>query len=158
MGRATTVRSTWADVRRYCRLFDSRAGKAAGTDVPPQGAQVSAHVGGGQPHRVGACICKNRFCGRANRNSAFKIRLQAMFIDTSLNGVPAVLANLYQSFHEAAVRLFGYARTLARTRRVRPSLLISTWFRQIEHLESIAASGICTALSIKLPLAPAEHY
>jgi hypothetical protein len=50
-----------------------------------------------------------------------------MFIDTSFNSVPAVLANLYQSFHEAAVRLFEYARSVSRTRAVRPSLLISTW-------------------------------
>lgn len=68
---------------------------------------------------------ENKFWDEANRNSAFKIQLQAMFIDTSFNGVPAVLANLYQSFREAAVRLFEYARTLTRTRRVRPSLLIS---------------------------------
>ncbi|KAJ4301248.1 Telomerase reverse transcriptase [Kalmusia sp. IMI 367209] len=43
----------------------------------------------------------------ANLDSGFKIQLQAMLIDTSFNSVPTVLANLYQSFHEAARRSMG---------------------------------------------------
>ncbi|CAI6341564.1 unnamed protein product [Periconia digitata] len=58
--------------------------------------------------------------------NAFKIQLQAMFIDTSFNSVPTVLANLYQSFHEAAVRSFEYARSLAKSRPLHPRLLIGT--------------------------------
>jgi len=75
-----------------------------------------------------------------------------MYIDTSFNSVPAVLANLYQSFQEAAVRCFEYARSLTRTRPVRPSLLISTCIPKAENLESGSASYIRTALSIKPPL------
>jgi hypothetical protein len=66
-----------------------------------------------------------RDCRKTNRNSAFKIQLQAMFIDTSLNTVPTVLANLHQSFHEAAVRCFEYVRGLSRIRPTHSHLLIS---------------------------------
>ena len=48
-----------------------------------------------------------------------------MLIDTSFNSVPTVLANLYQSFYEAAVRSFEYARTMAKSRPIHPRLLIS---------------------------------
>ncbi|KAF2876099.1 hypothetical protein BDV95DRAFT_216780 [Massariosphaeria phaeospora] len=49
-----------------------------------------------------------------------------MFIDTSFNTVPTVLANLHQSFHEAAVRCFAYARSLSRVKSTPSSLLIKT--------------------------------
>ncbi|KAF2013655.1 hypothetical protein BU24DRAFT_242334 [Aaosphaeria arxii CBS 175.79] len=49
-----------------------------------------------------------------------------MFIDTSLNTVPTVLANLYQSFHEAAVRCFEYNRNLSKVRPTHCRLLIKT--------------------------------
>ncbi|KAF9730454.1 Telomerase reverse transcriptase 2 [Paraphaeosphaeria minitans] len=49
-----------------------------------------------------------------------------MLIDTSFNSVATVLANLYQSFHEAAVRCFEYARSLSKARPIHSSLLIST--------------------------------
>jgi hypothetical protein len=62
-------------------------------------------------------------------SSGFKIQLQAMLIDTSFNGVPTVLANLYQSFHEAAVRCFEYARSLRKARPIHSSLLISMCLR-----------------------------
>ncbi|KAL5463064.1 hypothetical protein PMIN06_001306 [Paraphaeosphaeria minitans] len=58
--------------------------------------------------------------------NGFKIQLQAMLIDTSFNSVATVLANLYQSFHEAAVRCFEYARSLSKARPIHSSLLIST--------------------------------
>lgn len=48
-----------------------------------------------------------------------------MFIDTSLNSVSTVLANLYHSFLEAAVRCFEYVRTLAKVRTTHSHLLIS---------------------------------
>lgn len=60
------------------------------------------------------------------RNSAFKIQLKAMYIDASLNSVSTILGNLYQSFHEAAVRCLEYVRVLSRVRTTCSSLLIST--------------------------------
>lgn len=62
---------------------------------------------------------------RTNWNSAFKIQLQAMFIDTSLNSVATVLGNVHQSFHEAAVRCFEYLRSLNKVRPTHSRLLIS---------------------------------
>jgi hypothetical protein len=59
-------------------------------------------------------------------DSAFKIQLKAMLIDSSLNSVVTVLANLHQSFLEAAVRCLEYARVLSRVRTTCSSLLIST--------------------------------
>lgn len=61
----------------------------------------------------------------ANLNSAFKMQLQAMFIDTSLNSVERVLANLHQGFLEAAVRCEAYVRSLNRVRPTHEQLLIS---------------------------------
>ncbi|KAF2794045.1 hypothetical protein K505DRAFT_361455 [Melanomma pulvis-pyrius CBS 109.77] len=58
--------------------------------------------------------------------NGFKIQLQAMFIDTSFNTVPTVLANLYQSFREAAVRCFAYNRSLSKVRPTHSRLLIKT--------------------------------
>jgi hypothetical protein len=60
------------------------------------------------------------------RNSAFKIQLKAMYIDASLNSVSTILGNLYQSFHEAAVRCLEYVRVLSRVRKTCSSVLIST--------------------------------
>ncbi|KAH7131937.1 hypothetical protein B0J11DRAFT_520386 [Dendryphion nanum] len=64
--------------------------------------------------------------GETNLNSGFKIQLKAMFIDTSYNTVQTVLANLYQSFHEAAVRCFEYNRNLSKVRPTHTRLLIKT--------------------------------
>lgn len=58
-------------------------------------------------------------------SSAFKIQLRAMLIDTSLNSVGTVLANLHQSFYEAAVRCLEYAQALSKVRTTCSSLLIS---------------------------------
>ncbi|KAF2831906.1 hypothetical protein CC86DRAFT_365819 [Ophiobolus disseminans] len=49
-----------------------------------------------------------------------------MYIDTSLNSVSTILANLYQSFHEAAMRCIEYVRVLSRVRTTCSSLLIKT--------------------------------
>jgi hypothetical protein len=49
-----------------------------------------------------------------------------MYIDTSLNSVSTILANLYQSFYEAAVRCLEYVRVLSKVRTTCSSLLIST--------------------------------
>jgi hypothetical protein len=49
-----------------------------------------------------------------------------MYIDTSLNSVSTILANLYRSFHEAAVRCLEYVRVLSKVRTTCSSLLIST--------------------------------
>lgn len=57
--------------------------------------------------------------------SAFKIQLHAMFLDTSFNSVPTVLANLYQSFLESAVRCFEYVRHLSALKEPSSRLLIS---------------------------------
>jgi hypothetical protein len=59
-------------------------------------------------------------------DSAFKIQLKAMLIDSSLNSVAIVLANLHRSFLEAAVRCLKYARVLSKVRTTCSSLLIST--------------------------------
>jgi hypothetical protein len=59
-------------------------------------------------------------------DSAFKIQLKAMLIDQSLNSVATVLANLHQSFVEAAVRCLEYARALSKARTTCSNLLIST--------------------------------
>lgn len=59
------------------------------------------------------------------RTSGFKIQLKTMFIDTSLNSVATVFANLYQSFYESAVRCLEYARVLTQVRTTCSSLLIS---------------------------------
>jgi hypothetical protein len=49
-----------------------------------------------------------------------------MYIDASLNSVSTILANLYQSFHEAAVRCLEYVRVLSKVRATCSGLLIST--------------------------------
>jgi hypothetical protein len=49
-----------------------------------------------------------------------------MLIDPSLNSVATVLANLHQSFLEAAMRCLEYARVLSKVRTTCSSLLIST--------------------------------
>ncbi|KAF2134143.1 hypothetical protein P153DRAFT_105302 [Dothidotthia symphoricarpi CBS 119687] len=49
-----------------------------------------------------------------------------MFIDTSLNSMAKILANLYQSFYEAAARCLEYVRALAKVRTACSSLLIKT--------------------------------
>jgi hypothetical protein len=59
-------------------------------------------------------------------NSGFKIQLKAMYIDASLNSVSTIVANLYQSFREAAVRCLEYVRVLSKVRTTCSSLLIST--------------------------------
>ncbi|KAH4908622.1 hypothetical protein HBI80_055510 [Parastagonospora nodorum] len=58
--------------------------------------------------------------------NAFKIQLKAMYIDASLNSVSTILGNLYQSFHEAAVRCLEYVRVLSRVRTTCSSVLIKT--------------------------------
>jgi hypothetical protein len=49
-----------------------------------------------------------------------------MYIDASLNSVSTIVANLYQSFHEAAVRCLEYVRVLSKVRATCSGLLIST--------------------------------
>jgi hypothetical protein len=83
--------------------------------------------------------------------SAFKIQLRAMLIDSSLNSVATVLANLHQSFYEAAVRCLEYSRVLSKVRRMCSSLLISTCILflclQLRELNSIpnrhAMGAVC---------------
>jgi hypothetical protein len=58
--------------------------------------------------------------------SAFKIQLKAMLIDSSLNSMATILANLHQSFYEAAMRCVEYAGILSKVRTTCSSLLIST--------------------------------
>jgi hypothetical protein len=50
-----------------------------------------------------------------------------MYIDASLNSVSTIVANLYQSFHEAAVRCLEYVRVLSKVRATCSGLLISTF-------------------------------
>jgi hypothetical protein len=49
-----------------------------------------------------------------------------MYIDASLNSVSTIVANLYRSFHEAAVRCLEYVRVLSKVRATCSGLLIST--------------------------------
>jgi hypothetical protein len=66
-----------------------------------------------------------------------------MYIDTSLNSVSTILANLYQSFYEAAVRCLEYVRVLSRVRTTCSSLLISTSSlipKSSMHTESVQAA------------------
>lgn len=130
---------TWC---RGWRWLDSGSGKSAGADVPPQSAQVGRRRAG----------CRAMLTG----NSGFKIQLQAMFIDTSFNSVPTVLANLYQSMQEAAVRSFEYARALSRTRPIHSSLLISTSLSEKGRLLSNTAHLRCIADQASAN--PAEHH
>lgn len=75
-----------------------------------------------------------------------------MFIDTSFNTVPTVLANLYQSFREAAVRCFAYNRSLSKVRPTHSRLLISEFDPQTGKGHRVRIGmrpSICTALAIK---------
>ncbi|KAF2499752.1 hypothetical protein BU16DRAFT_282256 [Lophium mytilinum] len=58
-----------------------------------------------------------------------------MFLDTGFNSLDTVLANVYQSFLEAAVRCAEYMRQLATSRKPNSRLLIKT----IDHLVALAA-------------------
>ena len=62
-----------------------------------------------------------------------------MLIDPSLNSVATVLANLHQSFYEAAVRCLEYARVLSKVRTTCSSLLISTSILSICSAEGFDA-------------------
>ncbi|KAL6709686.1 Telomerase reverse transcriptase [Coniothyrium glycines] len=58
--------------------------------------------------------------------NAFKIQLKNVLIDARLNSVSTILANLYQSFRQAAVRCLEYARVLSKVRTTCSTLLIKT--------------------------------
>jgi hypothetical protein len=81
-----------------------------------------------QSSEVGCGSTRNENIGHVlTGNSAFKIQLKAMYIDSSLNSVSTILGNLYQSFYEAAVRCLEYVRVLSKVRTTCSSLLISKW-------------------------------
>jgi hypothetical protein len=63
-----------------------------------------------------------------------------MLIDPSLNSVATVLANLHQSFVEAAVRCMEYARALSKVRRTCSSVLIST--SKISYCEASGSKSV----------------
>jgi telomerase reverse transcriptase len=56
--------------------------------------------------------------------NAFKIQLHGMLIDTVLNSVARVWANLHRSFYGAALRCIEYVGTLAKMRKTRADLVI----------------------------------
>ncbi|PGH05494.1 hypothetical protein AJ79_06801 [Helicocarpus griseus UAMH5409] len=60
--------------------------------------------------------------------SSFKIQTHTMFLDTKHNSVSVVLASLYQSFFESALKLYEYSRCLSHRGRglTSPTLLIRT--------------------------------
>lgn len=56
--------------------------------------------------------------------NAFKIQLHGMLIDTELNSVARIWANLHRSFYGAALRCIEYVGTLAKMRKTRADLVI----------------------------------
>ncbi|KAJ9663453.1 Telomerase reverse transcriptase [Coniosporium apollinis] len=58
--------------------------------------------------------------------NALKIRMHKMFFDTAFNALPTVLTNLYHTFHESALRCYGYLKSLPPNRQPPPRLLIKT--------------------------------
>jgi telomerase reverse transcriptase len=56
--------------------------------------------------------------------NAFKIQLHGILVDTALNGVARIWANLHRSFYGAALRCIEYVGTLARMRKTRADLVM----------------------------------
>lgn len=56
--------------------------------------------------------------------NAFKIKMHAMFLDTSFNSVAIVASNLYKSFYEAAQRMLHYSRCLPKSKQPCSKLII----------------------------------
>jgi telomerase reverse transcriptase len=56
--------------------------------------------------------------------NAFKIQLHGMLVDTALNGVARIWANLHRSFYGAALRCIEYVGTLAKMRKTRADLVM----------------------------------
>jgi hypothetical protein len=108
-------------------LSNRRSVKNARPVFPSQSPEVSTifHPQESQPSNW-ATISRSKSESVLTTDSAFKIQLRAMLIDTSLNSVATVLANLHQSFLEAAVRCLEYARVLSKVRTTCSNLLIST--------------------------------
>jgi len=61
-------------------------------------------------------------------DSSFKIQAHAMFLDTSFNSLSSVLSNIYQSFIEAAIKLYHYVKCLPSSKQPHSPLLISKFF------------------------------
>ncbi len=50
------------------------------------------------------------------RSSAFKLQIHAMFLDTSLNSLATVRSTIYQNLLESAMKLYRYAKSMAKGR------------------------------------------
>jgi hypothetical protein len=60
-------------------------------------------------------------------NSAFRVQMLRMFLDTTFNSVSTVLSNLFEAFFGAATRCFYYHKILPKTRRTSGGFMIGKW-------------------------------
>jgi telomerase reverse transcriptase len=100
-----------------------------GMGIDTRTLEVSKHGGEGQTRRdvensltVELCKVPGQSFHRKALN-AFKMQLHAMLIDTALNSVERVWANVHQSFRGAALRCVEYMGTLGRMRKTRSELV-----------------------------------
>ena len=63
---------------------------------------------------------------------SLKIQMTAMLLDTSLSSRYCVSSNLYQSFMEAAMKMYRYIRALPKSKRPRETMVIEAWKDLIE--------------------------
>lgn len=80
---------------------------------------------------------------RTLRSSAFKLQIHAMFLDTRLNSLATVLSTIYQNLLESAMKLYRYAKSMAKGRPPGPLLRSkSTPGREIASCTSIPAGAL----------------
>ena len=94
--------------------------------------------------RSSTVVLRHKFVAEANfatLNSALKIRMHKMFFDTAFNALPTVLTNLYHTFHESALRCYGYLKSLPPRRQPPPKLLISKLTRSCTTCIAISKSA-----------------
>lgn len=125
---------------RCCEFVDRRLGENAGPNFPSQSSQVSL------------LIYASSSALLLTADSAFKMQLKAMLIDPSLNSVATILANVHQSFYEAAVRCLEYARMLSKVRTTCSSLLISTSSLSYERAAKAVVGGRSLWRRLSLPI------
>lgn len=60
-------------------------------------------------------------------HDSLKLQMTAMLLDTNLNGLHCVSANLYQNFMESAMKMYRYVRGLPKHKRPCEAMIIATW-------------------------------